>query len=63
MREDAVQEIPVRDTGDVDEDGEPIMLRVMTAEEIRERDALNVANTASALRQRTLEYLAQHNGA
>jgi hypothetical protein len=56
-----VNEIPVRIVGE-DEDGEPITRRVMTADEIRERLDLNIANTASALRRRVLEALAEKNG-
>ena len=37
-------------------------IRVMTPEEIKERDALNIANTASAVRKRVLQYHAKHNG-
>lgn len=37
-------------------------IRFMTPEEIKERDALNYANTASALRQRVVAELARANG-
>jgi hypothetical protein len=55
-------EIPIRETGEVDEFGEPVLGRYMTAEEIEERLALNIANTSEALRRRVLEELAKENG-
>lgn len=49
-----MSEIPLRPNGETDEQGDPIYLRVMTAAEIREREAENIANTASRLRARVL---------
>lgn len=49
-----MSEIPLRPTDDLDEQGDPIHLRVMTADEIREREAENIANTAPRLRARVL---------
>lgn len=42
--------------------GEMIPVRYMTEDEVKEREALNVANTASALRARVLKELAGRNG-
>ena len=56
-----MSEIPVRQIGE-DEEGEPIVRREMTAEEIQERLDLNVANTAEAQRRWVLEQHAGRNG-
>lgn len=50
-------EIPLRPTGGVDEAGDPVYLRVMTAEEVRERAAENAANTSERLRAKALAAL------
>jgi hypothetical protein len=54
-------EIPVRVVGE-DENGEPIVRREMTAEEIQERLDLNVAETTEKQRRWVLEQLAKENG-
>lgn len=53
----------------LDENGKPtgerlhnVPVRYMSPEEIKERDALNIANTASALRARVVAELAKSNG-
>jgi hypothetical protein len=56
-----MNEIPARVVGE-DVDGEPIVRREMTADEIRERLELNVQNTTEAHRWRVLEELARQNG-
>lgn len=53
--------IPVRIVGE-DEQGDPILRREMTAEEIQERLDLNVAETAAKQRRWVLEQLADKNG-
>lgn len=58
-----MSEIPLRPTDQEDEHGDPIYLRVMNAEEIRERAAENATNTAPALRAKILAALADRNGA
>lgn len=49
-----MSEIPVRPTGELDDQGDPILARVMTPEEIIEREVLNRDNTAPRLRARVL---------
>jgi hypothetical protein len=56
-----MNEIPLRQVGE-DENGDPILRREMTAEEIKERLDLNVANTAEKQRRWVLEQLAERNG-
>lgn len=45
-----------------EETGEMIPVRYMTPAEVEERDSLNIANTASALRARVVAELAKENG-
>lgn len=47
-----MSEIPIRPTGELDANGDPILARVMTEQEMREREVLNRDNTASRLRAR-----------
>jgi hypothetical protein len=54
-------EIPYREVGR-DDDGEPIYRREMTAEEIKERLDLNVANTAERQRRWAIEEARKRNG-
>lgn len=49
-----MSEIPVRPTGELDPEGDPIAYRTMTEAEIREREVLNRDNTAPRLRARVL---------
>jgi hypothetical protein len=56
-----VSEIPERQI-DIEEDGTPIMWRVMSATEILEREQLNRENTGPAIRVRVLAELAKANG-
>jgi hypothetical protein len=56
-----MNEIPVRQVGE-NENGEPIVRREMTAEEIKERLDLNVAQTTERQRRWVLEQLAERNG-
>jgi hypothetical protein len=44
------------------ETGEPLIIMAMTEEEIKERQDLNVKNTATAARERVLEHLRTTNG-
>lgn len=44
------------------ETGEPLIMKAMTEEEIKERTELNIKNTATAARQRVLDYHRKHNG-
>jgi hypothetical protein len=56
-----MNEIPVRIV-DEDENGEPIGRREMTAQEIKERLDLNVANTAEKQHRWVIEETAKRNG-
>lgn len=45
-----------------EETGEPIVIKAMTPAEIKERNDLNIKNTATAARQRVLAHLSKTNG-